>query len=423
MAPFASALALDFSDRDGQIEGRYPSSRAVVSDLRPSEPVHCLYPEVLKARAAQFLSGFPGRVLYAAKANPDPRVLRLLWGAGVRDFDTASIPEIETVKAHLPEARCHFMTPLRLPGAASVAYAHYGVRSFVVDHPDNLGPLLQELEGCGDARVFVRLAASHGEATFDLSVKFGAEPALAVALLRDVKKAGFEPALAFNVGSLVARPAAYESAFALARWVLEEAEIRPSVVDVGGGFPVAYPGVETAPLGDFFAAVAKAREILPLAEGAELYGEPGRALVAEGMSLLTQVLLRKEDAVYLNDGLYGALNEVGLSGGTICFPFRAFRLDSGAVSELTSRAKPLRVYGPTCDSMDVLPHPWNLPENLQRGDFLEFGMAGAYSLAVRTHFNGFTHGGIVEVEGHSAVPPGFQAQAGERKLSPVPTAI
>ncbi len=42
-------------------------------------------------------------------------------------------------------------------------------------------------------------------------------------------------------------------------------------------------------------------------ETTELWCEPGRALVAEGSSLLARVELRKGDALYLNDGSYGRL--------------------------------------------------------------------------------------------------------------------
>ncbi len=48
-----------------------------------------------------------------------------------------------------------------------------------------------------------------------------------------------------------------------------------------------------------------------------------------------------------------------------------------------------RVYGPTCDTLDVLPRPIMLPANIAAGDFIVFDYIGAYSVAVRTSFNGF----------------------------------
>ena len=37
--------------------------------------------------------------------------------------------------------------------------------------------------------------------------------------------------------------------------------------------------------------------------------EPGRALCVDGESLITQVHLRKDEALYLNDGMYGSFIE------------------------------------------------------------------------------------------------------------------
>jgi ornithine decarboxylase len=41
----------------------------------PKEPVYCIFPHVVRETAEKFLRGFPGRVLYAVKANADPTVL------------------------------------------------------------------------------------------------------------------------------------------------------------------------------------------------------------------------------------------------------------------------------------------------------------------------------------------------------------
>ena len=86
--------------------------------LRPAEPVYCIYPKRYRASTASFVSGFPGRVLYAVKANDDPRILRLLYESGIRHFDCASLPEIARVAGLFPDASCYFMIPVRLRGAA-----------------------------------------------------------------------------------------------------------------------------------------------------------------------------------------------------------------------------------------------------------------------------------------------------------------
>ena len=48
-----------------------------------------------------------------------------------------------------------------------------------------------------------------------------------------------------------------------------------------------------------------------------------------------------------------------------------------------------KVCGATCDSVDILSRPFWLPETVDTGDWIEIGHIGAYSLSLRTRFNGF----------------------------------
>jgi ornithine decarboxylase len=57
------------------------------------------------------------------------------------------------------------------------------------------------------------------------------------------------------------------------------------------------------------------------------------------------------------------------------------------------------LYGPTCDGSDVLPEPFELPEDISSSDYIEFQRVGAYSLAGRTRFNGFYSENVVRIEG------------------------
>jgi ornithine decarboxylase len=59
---------------------------------------------------------------------------------------------------------------------------------------------------------------------------------------------------------------------------------------------------------------------------------------------------------------------------------------------------PFRVCGATCDSVDILSRPFWLPETVDTGDWIEIGNIGAYSLSLRTRFNGFYPDTFVEVE-------------------------
>ena len=151
-------------------------------------------------------------------------------------------------------------------------------------------------------------------------------------------------------------------------------------LDVGGGFPAAYQGNEP-PFERFVRVIrqAVARHGLTCS----LQCEPGRALVADGASVLARIELRRGTALFLNDGVYGNLAELKWIG-----PQFAMRLVR-PVRPSDPTTLGFDLFGPTCDSIDSMPGPHWLPADAAAGDWIEVGMTGAYSNALRTGFNGF----------------------------------
>ncbi len=152
---------------------------------------------------------------------------------------------------------------------------------------------------------------------------------------------------------------------------------------------------------------------------------------------MVQVQHRRGDALYINDGVYGSLADAGVLG--FRYPVRLVRPDGtsssdrtaaaassedagdatrferadGATrSEHTDRTAPsapvdraalagdsvaFSLFGPTCDSADVMRGPFVLPADIREGDWIEIGQLGAYGACMRTAFNGFDRARIVEV--------------------------
>jgi ornithine decarboxylase len=133
---------------------------------------------------------------------------------------------------------------------------------------------------------------------------------------------------------------------------------------------------------------------LRLTEGTQLWAEPGRALVASGVSVVVQVQLRRSDALYVNDGVYGSLSDAGAPG--FRFPVRLIR-PQGRSSILAAEERGFELLGPTCDSADRMRGPFLLPEDVSEGDWIEIGQLGAYGSALRTAFNGFDQARLVTV--------------------------
>jgi len=378
----------------------YADAREVAAALRPSYPVYCVAPQVLAQTARRFLRAFPGRVLYAVKCNPHPLVLRALYDAGIHHFDTASLTEIAQVREAFRDAEAYFMHPVKSRAVTRTAYQVYRVRTYVVDHPAELDKVLDATGGESIA-IVVRIKTAETRSLYNLAAKFGAPAELAAELLRKVHAEGLRRGLSFHVGSQCLVPGAYTDALALVGEVIEAAGVDIHLLDVGGGFPVDYPGHDAPLLEEYVSAIKDGIDDLGLRNDCVLMCEPGRALVANGSSLLVQVLLRKRNEIYINDGIYGSLSEMVTA--RMHLPVRLIRLEGTPSAETAE----FTVYGPTCDSVDVLPHTFRLPVDVREDDWIEIGQIGAYSNAVATRFNGFYPDTFVEVEqGFPGLAPG-----------------
>lgn len=370
---------------------RFASAREVAQLLRPSYPVFCVRPHVIERAARHFIELFPGKTMYAVKCNPHPMVLRALYAGGIRAFDTASLAEIAQVAETWEDAGAYFMHPVKPRGVIATAWRVYGVEVYALDHVDELDKLCAQLRGVPEITAVVRLKTEEAGTLFHLSEKFGAEYDEAVELLREIPRRGMKPGVAFHVGSQCLAPRAYHDALRLVGDVLAAAEITPVCIDVGGGFPAPYLNVDAPALEDFMTAIEDALAELALPSQCEVLAEPGRALVAEGSSLLVQVQLRKGERLYINDGIYGGLSEMVAAG--IKLPAQLIRLD-GAPSE---HMRIFTLAGPTCDSLDIIPDALRLPVDVREGDWIEIDRVGAYSNALASRFNGFFPDVFVEV--------------------------
>ena len=168
---------------------------------------------------------------------------------------------------------------------------------------------------------------------------------------------------------------AFVQALDRTRAAIAEASVVIDMIDVGGGFPSAYPGLEPPPMEDYFAIIARHFEALPIAYNAELWCEPGRALSAEYSSMIVQVNKRRGEELYINDGAYGALYDAAHVAWR--FPVRALEDD------LIEENEDFAFYG---------------PPDIQAGDYIEIGMLGAYGAAMKTGFNGYGNAQVVTVQ-------------------------
>ncbi|MEL7128278.1 MAG: type III PLP-dependent enzyme [Pseudomonadota bacterium] len=341
-----------------------------------------LFPRRIAASAKCFLSGFPGTVLYAVKANPHPAVLQTVWASGVRCFDVASIREIDLVQRVCGGARLFLMHPVKSRATIRHAYRS-GIRDFAFDTLAELEKIITETEQATDLSLHLRLSLPDtGGAVMPLTEKFGAFGEDAIDLLRRASPWIARLGVAFHVGSQCLDPSTYNAALAYVADIVAASRVTIDSVDCGGGFPVAYPGMSPVPMAEYFESIRRALKQYGF-DGIDVFGEPGRAISALGGSTIARVELRRGSDLYLNDGTYGSL----FDAGQFAWRFPVARI--GGQTEPSEAKVAYRFFGPTCDSLDRMVGPFHLPADMAEGDWIEIGHTGAYAQTLSTNFNGF----------------------------------
>ena len=386
---------------------QYPDAKAVVRALEPDEPVTLLRPHAASRAARFFTEKFPGKAMYAVKANPSPDLIRILWDAGVTHYDVASIAEVRMVRDALPDATLCFMHPVKTKRAIREAYFEHGVKTYSLDTLEELTKVVEATTAedgtpAKDLNLLVRLRVSSEHSELSLAAKFGVDLVDAAPLLQATRQHCDALGICFHVGSQAMTPFAYVQALERVRAAIVEAAVTVDIIDVGGGFPSVYPDLDPPALEDYFQLIHQHFEALPISYSAELWAEPGRALCAEYSSIIVKVEKRRGDELYINDGAYGAL----FDAAHVAWRFPVVALEDDLLKPLTE----FSFYGPTCDDADFMKGPFMLPEDIQAGDYIEIGMLGAYGAAMKTNFNGF---GATEAV-HVADEPMFSLYRGDR---------
>jgi ornithine decarboxylase len=312
---------------------------------------------------------------YAVKANATPELLQLLAGLGA-GFDVASVAETEQCLAlGVPPQRLSYSNTIKKGRDIGRAFA-LGVRTFTTDSEMDLAQLAQHAPGSGvSCRILI---APPGSAT-PFGRKFGCAPQEARFLLQRAHALGLQPiGVSFHVGSQQREPEAFDAGIRDAARVLVDLGLPDPIVNLGGGFPVAYRE-PVPPLAAYATAIRASVARHFGAHAPRLAIEPGRAIVADAGIIRTEVVLvtrrpgnPEQRWVYLDVGRYGGLAET--ENEAIAYPIRALR--DGPVG-------PVCIAGPTADGDDVLYQstPYALPLDLRAGDRLDLLGTGAYTAA------------------------------------------
>ena len=332
-------------------------------------------------------NAFRGKVkpYYAVKCNPLFQIINELNSLN-SGFDCASWEEIKNVQNINPNAPIIYANPVKPIDDLYFAYKS-GVRLVTVDCIEEM----DKFHNLPGIEIIIRLSVNDNFSKCKFNSKFGAsfeemKKIVKKAKLQQNKISGFS----FHVGSSCSSIIPYQDAILQCKSAFDVCKSHGfndvKILDIGGGF---------LPHDDEVSIYELGRVILQTIEtnfdqnhNLKIIGEPGRFLVGNAATLITNVIGKKESIVdnhpltkyYIDNGVYGLLNCQIYDYNYPKFTIQTKDNNNSLTSSST-------IFGPTCDSLDIIRDSIQLPQ-LQLGDKIIFHDMGAYTNAASTYFNG-----------------------------------
>jgi len=360
-------------------------------------PVVVIDHDIIRRNYAKYKKHLPKvQAYYAVKANPAPEIVHTLYRAGA-SFDVASLQEFMLVYEnirHLPAKeqqdfiwdRVIFANPTK-PKETLQALDQYKP---LVTY-DNLNELRKIKQYAPHAGVVLRLRVPNTGSMVELSSKFGCDPGEATDLILEAFRIGLEvEGLSFHVGSQCTNFENFVQALNIAAAVMREAETRGheiKILDIGGGFPVAYDR-HVKPFSLLAKKInAEIDRLFP--KDIQILAEPGRFFVATAATLVVQIIGKAvrdgKTCYFIDDSVYHTFS--GIVFDHCQYHLKAFKKGETEICA---------VFGQTCDGLDTISQSEELPD-LEIGDLVYSENIGAYSNASSTWFNGFPPAAVAHV--------------------------
>jgi diaminopimelate decarboxylase len=338
----------------------------------------------LRTHAAAIRAAVPVELFYAAKANPDARILAAL-APYVDGIEVSSGGELAHVRATLPETRVAFGGPGKTDAELLAAFPETrGPRPVHRLHIESPGELqrLAALRRTADVLLRVNLPVTAAGAALRMSGPFGMD-AEALGTCLDLlarspwlRLRGMHAHLASGLDAGPLLDVAAQVLGWARSWLDGPALDGPAEINLGGGMAVDYrsPGrrFDWTIYGDGLAALGRPGETLRI--------EPGRAVTAYCGWYVTDVLdvKRTHGTSYavLRGGTHHLRTPVAKGHDQ---PFTL--LPAGAGPALDG---PVTLVGQLCTPKDVLARQAPV-ERVAVGDIVAFALAGAYAWNISHH--------------------------------------
>jgi len=346
----------------------------------------------------KWVANFPNiKPYYAVKCNPNPVILDLLSCLGTY-FDCASENEIKSVIEYTNDPdKIIFANPCKMSSQIKYARAN-DVDMMTFDCEEELYKIKLYHPY---SKLLLRLAVDDTNSICQFNSKFGCklenvEKLFTLMNTLKLNLVGFS----FHVGSGCRSLDNYYNAIKACKEAYDIAlnnNININIIDIGGGFPGIY-SENNINIEQIAETINKAQRDFFSKEIDEdvikFIAEPGRYFVEKSHILVLNVIGKKREQYinkdtekleeiiiyYLNDGVYGSFNCIYFDhNNPIIQPFNERN------EKVLYKSK---IFGPTCDSMDLIANEIMLPE-LVVGEWVYVENFGAYTTAASSSFNGF----------------------------------
>ena len=327
---------------------------------------------------------------YAVKCNPNPVILEALASLGC-NFDCASENEIKAINEITKDpSRIVFANPVKMSSQIRFARSN-DVDLMTYDSEEELYKIKLYHPY---AKLILRLAVDDSKSKCRFNKKFGTKLGQVKELLMIAKTLKLDvTGFSFHVGSGCSSEESFYDAIQTCKQasdIAKELGIIVKMIDIGGGFPGVDRSIKFEDIAkrvndgieDFFGEELENGSI-------QFIAEPGRYFVENTHTLVLNVIGKKrvlDDEtgemliIYtLNDGVYGSFN---------CMIFDHCTPTILPFNERDGKLLKSRIFGITCDSMDMISDEIMLPD-LAIGEWLYVENFGSYTIAASSSFNGF----------------------------------
>ena len=345
--------------------------------------------DVICSEIAQYPNFY---VHYALKANANPKLLRIIRDAGF-GADCVSGGEVQVaIDAGFPAEKVVYAGVGKSDREILTALKH-NIFCFNVESIPELQIINQLAAEEGEvARVCLRINPDVEAHTHAHIVTGKAENKFGIALtdmLQVVKMANDLPnisfqGLHFHIGSQITN---MQDFVALCERVnaiqdqLNQVQIYPAVINVGGGLGIDYQSPDQNPIAHFKEYFQVFAQHLHLRSNQSLHFELGRSVVAQCGSLITRVLYVKQAITK-----QFAIVDAGMTELLRPSLYQAHHQIVNLTAASSSQCVQYDVVGPVCESTDVFDRDVCLPLT-SRGDLLAIRSAGAYGESMASTYN------------------------------------